>query len=271
MSGVERCVRVSGSATSAPQVVELEAFELCVSCRASPQRDDPEDNEDALAVLRLADHAVLAVVADGVGGHGNGAAAARCVLDRLEAAFAEVPDALDFAAVGGRVLAALEGANDELVAATGSPAATVMVAAVMHDQLRTFHAGDAEALLVGQRGRLKLHIIKHGPAGHAEAAGVVDERGALEHPERHLITNMIGMQGMRVEVNSAVTMGARDTLVIGSDGLFDKLTRDAIAELVRVGPVDEAAVGLEQAVDARVAEDGHGDDCTFVLLRQRNP
>lgn len=259
-------------ATSTEEVLAEEgvAGEICLSSRASPQRASGHDNEDAAAAVSVgpADAGVVLVVADGVGGYGNGALAAAAVVEHLERQIdAGGDEGAGAHALGGAVLTALELANDELVASSGTPAATAAVVTIVDGVLRSYHAGDAEVLVVGQRGRLKLHTIKHGPVGYAEAAGLIEEEAARVHEERNLISNMVGMAGMRIEVNTGLTLAPFDTVVVGSDGLFDALSRAEIAEIVRTGRLPEAARALEAAVDAQVAVDGHGDDCTFVLFR----
>jgi len=259
------CLTAEGTGEVAP--VEIEPGEVCYSCRPSPQRAEAVENEDGALGVTFGTEGVLLAVVDGVGGHGNGGLAAKTVVEHLQAAVGQAGSSVP-GLLGGRIVAALEGANAALVEATGNPAATVAVVTVFDGELRTYHAGDAEFLVVGQRGRIKLHTIKHGPVGYAEAAGMLEEDAARRHDERHLISNMVGMTGMRIEMNTAVSLSAFDTVVVGSDGLFDKLSRDEIAQIVRAGPLVDATVALEAAVDARAADDGHGDDCTFVLFRQ---
>ena len=69
---------------------------------------------------------------------------------------------------------------------------------------------------------------------------MLDEDEAMYHAERHLISSMVGMADMRVEVGPVVKLALRDTLVVGSDGLFDNLFVREIVELVRKGPLQKA-------------------------------
>ena len=64
-----------------------------------------------------------------------------------------------------------------------------------------------------------------------------------------------------------------DTLVLGSDGLFDNLHLPEIVELIRKGPLDRCAAALADACRARMnnPEADHPsklDDLTFVLYRR---
>ena len=64
----------------------------------------------------------------------------------------------------------------------------------------------------------------------------------------------------------------KDTIVIGSDGLFDNLGADEIASIIRKGPLDAASHRLLEAATAAMSKVGTGrpgkpDDLTFILFR----
>src|SRR5690606_3957441 len=88
-------------------------------------------------------------------------------------------------------------------------------------------------------------------------------------------SNMIGLETMHIEMGSSVEVAARDTLVLGSDGLFDNLRLDEIVQLVRQGPTDRAAAALVDACRARMELDdpehpSKPDDLTAVVFRFLN-
>jgi serine/threonine protein phosphatase PrpC len=69
-----------------------------------------------------------------------------------------------------------------------------------------------------------------------------------------------------------LTLAAHDTVVLGSDGLFDNLRLAEIVDHVRVGPLGAAATRLREAASDRMAREQAGepskpDDLTFVLDR----
>ena len=71
---------------------------------------------------------------------------------------------------------------------------------------------------------------------------------------------------MRFELGSALTLAPRDTVLLGSDGLFDNLDAGTIVELVRAGPLDRAAQALAESGRAAM-ERSKPDDMTFILFR----
>lgn len=254
-----------------PELLNTGAGVVALVSQRAPDKSDAEANEDAAVAIPLgADRLVLAV-ADGVGGLPQGAVAARLVLeqlvDRVTAAAERDTDLrvaiLDAFELGNRALSEL-----------GSGAATTLaVVAIERDRVRSYHVGDTGVLLVGQRGRTKLQPVWHSPVGYGVEAGLLDEREAMHHADRHLISNWLGAPDMHLQISSSLPMALRDTLLIATDGLFDNLRRDEIVELVRKGPVSEAATALSAEARRRMQNPRHGepskiDDLTCLLFRR---
>lgn len=227
------------------------------SCPFTPGKT----NEDGALVAVRGTHVLLAV-ADGVGGLPRGHEAARAALDALGREFLE----------GGRVEDAMERANDAVNALRG-PASTVVVALISDGALTTFHAGDSQAMVVGGRGRIKALTMPHTVVGHGTEAGLLAREEAASHPERHVVTNMLGDKVLRTERSVWGPLAARDTLILGSDGLFDNLPVPRIAELARTWPAEAGLRALvTEATDAMGSgrEGTKPDDLTVILWRRRS-
>ena len=176
------------------------------------------------------------------------------------------------------VLDAFEEANARVLG-LGSGAATTLSVVQLSTgergpELRSFHAGDSSVLVTGGRGLVKLNTIPHSPVGYAVEAGLLDPEEALHHSDLNLVSNMVGQADMRIEMGSALALSARDTVVIGTDGLFDNLRLWEIVQLVRKGPLEEAAQRLVDLTQSRMdAQTGSApskpDDLTFALFRPR--
>jgi serine/threonine protein phosphatase PrpC len=128
-------------------------------------------------------------------------------------------------------------------------------------------------VVCGQRGKLKYQSVPHSPVGYAEASGMIDEDAAMFHADRHLVSNMVGMADMRLEVGPLVPLARYDTVVVGSDGLFDNLFVSEIIEHVRAGPLARAAQRLLATCRERMrqVDTDHPhkpDDLAFILFRR---
>ena len=235
----------------------------------------PTPSEDSAALLPVGEHHAILAVADGVGGQPSGGAASRLTVQALAAAAGQGLDANG--SLRPAVLDGFEAAN-QAVRALGAGAATTLIVVTLHHQpgmraaARVYHAGDSMALILGNRGRVKHRTVSHSPVGYAEEAGLINERTALRHAERHLVSNALGSDQMKIEIGPSLELSALDTLVLGSDGLFDNLSTQAIVERARKGPLPLAGRRLADDCAARMRSqngNGHGkpDDLTFILWR----
>ena len=256
-----------GQDMAAPLIVPLADGLACVFTERRPGRES--DNEDAVALIPGdADSAVVAV-ADGLGGLPSGNLAAALALQQLADCVAgQSGDAQREA-----VLTGIEAANAAVLANGQGGGTTLAVVSVYNDTVRAYHAGDSMIVVCGQRGKLKYQSVPHSPVGYAEASGMMNEDEAMFHAERHLVSNMVGMTDMRLEVGPLVKLARYDTVVLGSDGLFDNLYVSEIIDLVRAGPLEKVAQRLLATCRERMQmlddERPHKpDDLAFVLFRR---
>lgn len=249
--------------------LELPRGRIAVRSLRSPDKDGP--NEDAAAMIPLGKDALVLAVADGVGGSPAGCEASTIAMETLQQGLAELdPEA----SLRGAILDAVESANQSILLSGRRSATTLVVAEIVGNQLRCYHIGDSELIVVGQRGRIKQRIIPHSPTGFAVEAGLLDEEEAVLHEQRHVIFNVLGAPNMRVDISTAIDLARHDTVLLTSDGVLDNLYVDEIVELIRVGPLDRAADRLVEETRKRMlSEKSSGpskpDDLTIVLYRRR--
>ena len=253
-------VMLFGQDLAEPQQVTLKAGQAMVFSRSHAGRSGA--NEDALGIFEDVSGRTCLAVADGVGGLPQGLEAATLAIGLLaEASRRE----------GGSIESRIETANQKLLTQLPNAATTVCVAEISDGALVSCHAGDSTALVVGQRGRIKLRTQSHSPVGIKEANGL-DEKSALFHPQRHLLNNMMGDRALWLEKQDALELASRDTVVLGTDGLWDNLFLSEIVELIRVGELFESAEKLAETVIQRMSHPVAGlpskpDDISFILYR----
>jgi len=256
---------VTGVSLEEPERLSVAGGNAVLFTTAAPGR---ELNEDAAGMFPLGPSGVLAV-ADGVGGHPAGESASRKVLECLWDALLAADPAAD--SLRTPILDGIEAANRALTLRGTGAATTLAVVEVRGRELRTFHVGDAAILLVGQRGRIKLQTVAHSPVGYAQEAGLLDEREALQHDERHLISNAVGTIDMRIEIGSPVTMAPRDTLLLATDGVLDNMRQQEIVDAIRAGPLDRSVETIRTTCRKRMLDEHGGpskpDDATLVVFR----
>ena len=260
------------AALDSVEVLEFAGGEACVFTTPSPDKDTP--NEDAVALLPFGNEGGVLVVADGVGGYRLGSAASAATVQALQKSLetrSQQETQLRTAVLDG-----IEDANRAVLNLGVGAATTLALVEILADRVRPYHIGDSQVVITGQRGKVKAQTVSHSPVGFAVEAGVLNERDAMHHKDRHIVSNVIGMSDMRVEIGSMQRLALRDTVVLGSDGLFDNLHVAEIVESIRKGSLRAGVQHLVESCRQRMQAplEGHPskpDDLTIVAFRLRTP
>ncbi len=239
--------------------------QVVVRMASGPDRPPGRAGEDAAAVLDCGPEALVLAVADGMGGQRGGARASKVAVESLADRVADrVPRSAD-------VLEAYDEAQSRTKGRRGAGATTMVVALITAKGLRLFNVGDSEGMVLNTRGRVKTRTTAQSPVGYLAAAGALTPDEALLHEYRHLLSSAIGIDAMRIEVCPQVAVAKSDTLVMGSDGLFDNVFEREVLELIRGRNLDKCGDALRTLVAKRMRP-GAGppsktDDMSFMLFR----
>lgn len=241
---------------------------VAYTCRAP---DKTTENEDTVAIIPYGPQAAVLVVADGAGGLPAGKhasyAATTALIDALHASIEQTM------LLRTAILNGIEAANLAVRELGNGSATTMTIVTVEGATARTYQVGDSEALVVGQRGRIRLQTTAHSPTGFAVEAGFLDHREALHHEERHLVSNFLGTPDMRIDVGGEAELQQRDTVLLASDGLMDNVHLDEIIERVRRGPLPDAlqkvvALANRRMADTSSSQPSKPDDLSLILFRK---
>ena len=217
-----------------------------------------EDNQDRY----LAAPPVFAV-ADGMGGHVGGEAAAEAVVEALRSLTGKETTTVE------AIRLALQRADGEIRAFTGpdkAGAGTTVAGVALVDegdgpQWAVFHVGDSRVYR-WHEGCLELCTKDHSVVQELIDAGYISDESAATHPQRHIITRALGV-GPRPEADVVLLpIIPGDRYLACSDGLTGELDDVELVKLLRhrVEPQDQ----VERCVAAAVRE-GARDNVTVVL------
>ncbi len=241
---------------------------VAFSCPA-PDKDTP--NEDSVAAIPYGPDAAVLVIADGAGGLPAGRRASRMAVrsleDSLHAAMSETM------LLRTAILNGIEAANQAVLSLANGSATTMTVVTIEGLLARTYQIGDSEAMVVGQRGRIKSQTMAHSPTGFAVEAGFLDQRAALHHEERHLVSNFIGTTDMHIDIGAEIRLSPRDTVLLASDGLTDNIHVHEITDIIRKGSQTIAMKSISSLARKRMSgESKHQpskpDDLSVILFRK---
>jgi len=252
----------AGRDLNEPVIFSIRGGEVALFTHASPTLS--HDNEDAVGVFEWEGEIGVLVVADGLGGLPRGGDASQQMVENLS--HPKIKDSVD------PVIACLESVNESLVSGHSGSGTTVSVVTIERRRIRSYYVGDSATMVIGRRGRIKLHTTPHSPVGFAEANGQIDEKAAMIHPNRHEINNIIGMPNMWIEIGRPIQLADLDTVILASDGLWDNLYRDEVAGLAGHRSLMTAANGILRRATDRMkresgSEFGKPDDLSFILYR----
>jgi serine/threonine-protein phosphatase Stp1 len=221
-------------------------------------------NEDAF--LDLPQRGLWAV-ADGMGGHQNGALASRLIVEEL----AELPaeGGLDqrlkqlrqcLHALNRRLSQELTVTVDRTDTVMGS---TVIALLVEGDRAACVWAGDSRCYL------WRAGTLYQLSRDHSLAQRLMDEQqfsptDAARHPGAHALTNAVGASEQMVLDILEFTVYRGDTLLLCSDGLYQSLAPQALGAALSRPSTARALQGLfEQALDGPAR-----DNLTAVVIRR---
>ena len=218
-----------------------------------------EDNQDRF----LAAPPVFAV-ADGMGGHVGGAAAAEAVVEALRSLTRSGTTTVE------AIRLALQRADGEIRAFQGpdkAGAGTTVAGVALVDegdgpQWAVFHVGDSRVYR-WQEGRLEPVTRDHSVVQELIDAGYISDASAGTHPQRHIITRALGV-GPRPEADVVllpVVPGER--FLACSDGLTGELGDAQIAAFLGAGDDVERTV---TTLTAEAESVGARDNVTVVVV-----
>ena len=233
--------------------------------------DKESENEDTVGIIPYGPDAAVLVVADGAGGLPAGRRASQAAVATLDQSLQVAASKTMF--LRDAILNGIESANEAVLALANGSATTMTVVTIEGRVARMYQIGDSEALITGQRGLVRAQTMAHSPTGFAVEAGFLDEREALHHEERHLVSNFIGTSDMRIDIGAATKLQLKDTVLVASDGLTDNIHMHEINELIRTGPLEESldaivSLALRRMTVESKRQPSKPDDLSIILFRK---
>lgn len=247
-------------------------YEAAAVCGVGRVRADNQDNIYLNGRTRDAENIwfaesgrrrALFAVADGMGGEANGALASAAALDALKKCR---PD-------GAAALAdAFQQANDAVCAVARKHRArcgsTLTALWLAGGTAAAANVGDSRCYLL--RGdSLRLLSRDHTLARQLAAAGLITEDAVATHPERHRLTQHLGIfpEEMRIEPHmTTLETQSGDRFLLCSDGLTEMVQEDVIVRMLRS---EDDAQTQARALYELAMESGGRDNISVLIAAVR--
>ena len=210
---------------------------------------------------------LMAVLADGMGGHSGGAMAAEQVLIRARQNFEtyapaqETPEDLLRSVIDeAHTVIKLTRFTSEQ-----DPHSTAVVFTLQQGKAYWAHCGDSR--LYHFRGAHTMsRSADHALVGELQRKGRLDENQALNHPQRNVLLSCLGSdREPRIEYGCEASPVAGDCFLLCSDGLWAYFTDFELASTLQEFPPRAAAERLIAQVRQRAG--GSGDNISLAVIK----
>ena len=244
-----------------------------------------KNNEDRYAVSahrvggKSRIRSLLAIIADGVGGHRAGEVAAEMAVEMICRAVEESDASLPVTTLRDAIVNAsqaiyLRSMEDPTQLGMST---TCVCAWVLGDRLYLASVGDSRVYLI-RSGKINQLTTDHTWVQEAIETGAITEEEARNHPNAHVIRRHLGSQqpvepDLRIrldvnetqeqsEANQGIQLRPGDRLLLCSDGLTDLVLKEEIAEILDAYPLEDSVARLVNLANAR----GGHDNITIISL-----
>lgn len=228
-----------------------------------------KNNQDFAGVFINESNLLLALLADGLGGHQAGDIASEMAVSQLgylweQTSFTEK----DFSIVKEWLNVKINGENQRIYELSGKypdleGMGTTMVASVVLDkEILVTNIGDSRAYTY-EEGHLEQITEDHSFVSELQRKGELTDEEARNHYNRNALTRSLGVKGNVLVDFFRVKKSPTMTIMLNSDGLTNVLTME---EIIQILSEEKATLDSKSEALVQLAVDNEGSDNITVLL-----
>jgi serine/threonine protein phosphatase PrpC len=230
---------------------------------------DRQEQQDRVAIFPhpKTKGALLAVVADGMGGHTGGALAAEQVLHSANSSFSAIGLGPQY--VRDMLESGINDAHDAIrltrYTSEQDPHSTACLLILQPGQVDWAHCGDSRVYHF-RDGKLIGRSVDHSYVMDLVQRGFMTEAQAEEHPNKNILVSCLGdKDAPRIDYGKAQPLVAGDCFLLCTDGLWAYFSDLELGRVLKEKPPRQAAEWLIDA--ARSRAEGRGDNCSLAIVR----
>jgi protein phosphatase len=229
-----------------------------------------QHNEDCVGVFEN-EAGVLAVVADGMGGHLAGDVASQMTINTFKSLWEQVKSVdsprdaeawfIEKVAEVNKAVYEHSLSNPEC-----QGMGTTIVAAIVTSSFATIgHIGDSRCYLLNNSG-YKQVTQDHSLVNELVRSGQITKEDAEHHPRKNVLLRALGTEpSVELDV-STIEFESDDILLLCSDGLSNKISDEEMQEqLLKSEPLSEKAKTLVQLAN----NNGGEDNITLIIIKKK--
>lgn len=235
----------------------MKGAEIEVAIRSDVGRKR-KHNEDYHGFFRIGDDEVLAIVADGMGGHASGEVASRMAVEVIQEIYAkdradqDVLDALRSAFEVANFSILQKSLEQDELNGMGTTATALVI---KDDQIFVGHMGDSRAYLFRDSAIAQL-TKDHSMVNRMVEQGLLSKEEANGHPQRNVIYKALGVnRDADLELIGPLPVHVNDIYLLCSDGLTNLVTDEEMLKIVKKENPKKACEKLIQLANKRGGDD----------------
>jgi PPM family protein phosphatase len=210
---------------------------------------------------------LLAVLADGMGGHTGGSLAAEQVIQSARNNFNSGD--LTAAGIQATLTSGINDAHDGIkltaLSSEADPHSTACLLILQPGRANWAHCGDSRIYHYRDGVRIS-RTFDHSHVMNLVKMGYLTEDQAETHPQKNLLISCLGdNEPPKIDVAEAVPLVGGDCFILCSDGLWAYFSDDELGRVLHEFPVRQAAEILINS--ARDRAKGRGDNCSLAIVR----
>jgi serine/threonine protein phosphatase PrpC len=226
-------------------------------------------NQDRVVVSERG-NAALMVLADGLGGHAGGAAAADILTRAVQHAFESIRQPVITKPSAFLALAIMQ-AHKEIVAHGEaqdppiSPRTTCVLCLVQNGYAYWAHVGDSR-LYHFRNGQVLSRTLDHTVTEQLHVDGLLSEEDMKRHPDKaRLLKAVGGPRPPTVTLGEETALAPGDSLLLCTDGLWEALAADELLRYLRYASLEEGVEEMLLAAEHRMKH--KGDNVSAIAFR----
>lgn len=237
---------------------------LAADCASVSLCGTDKENEDSVMIYQ--GEVSCFVLADGLGGHGNGALASsvavKAVCDTVRLAGELNPE------LASRCFTAAQCAVTEMQKTRGIDCRTTMTALLTCGNTAIFgHIGDSRVYHM-RKHRVLARTLDHSVPQLLLSMGSITEEELAHHPDRNQIVRAVGGDDdhLQFELSGAVRLRKGDSFLLCSDGFWEWVSDADIGSALREQSDARGALDRLTALASERSQPPR-DDCSAILVR----
>ncbi|WP_368654768.1 Stp1/IreP family PP2C-type Ser/Thr phosphatase [Ornithinibacillus sp. 4-3] len=231
-----------------------------------------EHNEDAGGIFYSMSNQMLAIIADGMGGHQAGDVASELAVSLLKDTWQatdkkETPEQMEtwLYSMINEMNTAIYNLAQEKSEYQGM-GATLVIAASGDDFLTIAHIGDSRGYIYNEMGFSQL-TEDHSLVNELVRTGEISQEDARVHPRKNIVLKALGIEEQVTADIRSFSFEYGDKLLLCSDGLTDKISNEELSSFLEMKK--DLSVVTKELID--LANERGGEDNISVIIIQKQP